>query len=179
MPITYTSRKGKTYTLCTNLTKKGKPRYFFALDPEGRQTVDEIPEGWEIRESVEGIVSLARRRPQDITKREVAIIREAIYRHAEIPRYRIDNRSDHIDIHERVPPEEIALKPGEQRRHPRHAPLLRFILIDEKARTFRVQRWCYLGHIDDWIDVGTPGPLEDVAEDWISRLGTESFFERA
>ncbi len=178
MSVTYTSRKGKTYTLCKITTKTGKPRYFFARNPKGRQMVEELPEGWEIRESVEGIVSLARHQPEDITNREIAVVREAIYRYAEISRYRLDIRSNHIDIYERVPPEEIAMKPGEQRRYPRHAPLLRFILTDERERAFRVQRWCYLGYVDDWIDVGTSGSIEEVTQIWVSRLDTEALFKR-
>jgi hypothetical protein len=32
MPVTYTSRKGLTYTLCQGTTKTGKPHYYFARD---------------------------------------------------------------------------------------------------------------------------------------------------
>ncbi len=33
MPITYTNRKGVTYTLCRGETKTGKPRYYFSRTP--------------------------------------------------------------------------------------------------------------------------------------------------
>jgi hypothetical protein len=59
MPITYTNRKGVTYTLCRTTTKTGKARYVFVRDPTGRETVAELPEGWKIRESVNDVVSLA------------------------------------------------------------------------------------------------------------------------
>jgi hypothetical protein len=36
---------------------------------------------------------------------------------------------------------------------------------------------CYLGSIDDWIDVGPADRLELLAGDMIPRLGTDSFFE--
>jgi hypothetical protein len=55
MPVTYTNRKGVTYTLCRIPTKTGKTRYVFVRDPTGRETVAEIPKGWEIHESVNGV----------------------------------------------------------------------------------------------------------------------------
>ena len=51
MPITYTSRKGFTYTLCQGTTKTGKPRYYFARESKD-QTLDQIPAGYAISESV-------------------------------------------------------------------------------------------------------------------------------
>ena len=37
--------------------------------------------------------------------------------------------------------------------------MLRFTLDDKKDRTFRVQRWCFKGSIDDWIDLWMSGGL--------------------
>ena len=58
MNVTYTNRKGYTYYLCRGTTKTGKPRYYFAREPKG-DPVEQIPEGYEIRESVNGILVLA------------------------------------------------------------------------------------------------------------------------
>jgi hypothetical protein len=55
-------------------------------------------------------------------------------------------------------------------------PVLRFILQDEEARVYRVERWCYRGSIDDWIFVDT-GPVEQLARRMIPTLGTDEFFE--
>jgi len=41
MPITYTNRKGLTCYLCKSVTKTGKPRYYFAREPED-EPVEEI-----------------------------------------------------------------------------------------------------------------------------------------
>jgi hypothetical protein len=65
MPVTYTNRKGVTYTLCRGATSTGKPRYYFAREPKG-EVVEEIPEGFKISESVNGTVSLARDRPAQV-----------------------------------------------------------------------------------------------------------------
>jgi hypothetical protein len=54
---------------------------------------------------------------------------------------------------------------------------MRFILIDAKTRSFGAQRWCYRGSIDDWIDIGASGSLEQLAQRLIPTLGTDQFFE--
>ena len=54
MPVTYKNRKGRTYYLCRDLNKTGKPRYYFSRLPKGKLP-KEIPEGYEIRESVKSI----------------------------------------------------------------------------------------------------------------------------
>jgi hypothetical protein len=73
MAITYTNRKGKTYHLCRGTTKTGKPCYYFAREPKG-EPVEQIPDGYEIRESVNGVVSLAKTRPQQILPDERAAV---------------------------------------------------------------------------------------------------------
>jgi hypothetical protein len=59
----------------------------------------------------------------------------------------------------------------------RFTPVLRFILEDVEERTFRTERWCYLGSIDDWIDVGPMGPVDRLARHWVPKLGTDALFE--
>ncbi len=72
MPITYTNRKGFTYYLCRGVTKTGKPRYYFAREPKD-EPVEQIPDGYTISESVNGIVSFCfpfcRGRPADYRPR--------------------------------------------------------------------------------------------------------------
>jgi hypothetical protein len=48
MPLTYTNRKGTTYTLCQARTQKGNVRYFFSPNPEAKTAVDHLPPGYEI-----------------------------------------------------------------------------------------------------------------------------------
>lgn len=62
-------------------------------------------------------------------------------------------------------------------RRARFTPVLRFILIDPARRTFRTDRICYLGSIDDWIDVFASGEIERLARKVLPRLGTDEFFE--
>jgi hypothetical protein len=193
MSITYTNRKGRTYYLCQGVTKTGKPRYYFAREPKGTP-VEEIPEGWEIRESVNGVVSLAKIRPVKILPREEEAVQAEIERHPRAHNYRIDVKDDRITVYERAgtDPDDLILRmrrsglslPGLADQlwesldsHARFTPVLRFILVNEETRTFCVERWCYLGSIDDWISVGPMGPVSQVARQWVPKLGTDALFE--
>ena len=81
MPITYTNRKGATYTLCQGVTKTGKPRYTFVRDPQGKRALETIPDGYEISESVNGVVSLVKSHPQKLLPQEIAAVEQAVRQH--------------------------------------------------------------------------------------------------
>jgi hypothetical protein len=193
MPVTYTNRKGVTYFLCRGVNKRGKSYYFFAREVKG-EPVEEIPKGYKINESVNGLVTLAKDRPSQIIQEEIAAVEAEVGQHPKAHNFRVSVKDVQIVIHERTGPdtdELVAhfgqlglLMPGgvdrlrEQRdRRARFSPVLRFILTDPERRTFRAERWCYLGSIDDWIDIGAPGPLAKLARDLIPRLGTDRLFE--
>ncbi len=193
MPITYTNRKGVTYYLCRGSTKTGKPRYSFAREPRGT-IVEELPDGFRISESVNGVVSLVRDAPTRLLPAEVAAVEAAVRRHPRARKYRVDARHDHIDIYEqtgadadelasvlRLPGIDLRSRVEELRdhleRHARYSPVLRFVLADPADRTFRVERMCYLGSIDDWITLVPSGPVEDLARRLVPTLGTDEFFE--
>jgi hypothetical protein len=125
---------------------------------------------------------------------EVAAVEAAVQRHRKARNYRVNVKQNEIVVYERVGPDadnllvvfkkEGLFDPGmgerlrdELDRHGQFKPVLRFILSDANKRTFCVQRWCYLGSIDDWIDVGPMGTVDQLARQWIPRLGTDAFFE--
>ena len=193
MPITYTNRRGVTLYLCQSTTKTGKPRYYFARAPKDIP-VERVPEGFRISESANGLVSLERDRPSQILPAEVAAVEAAIARHPKSRDYHVGVKRDRIEISERLGPDVdqlIAALGGVQSLPPgaaehlrseletvgRFAPALRFCLIDAERRTFAVERWCSLGSIDDWIDVGLSGPLNRLVESAIARLGDDSFYD--
>jgi len=193
MPVTYTNRKGKTYYLCQGTTKTGKPRYYFAREPKG-EPVEEVPEGWEIKESVNGIVSLVKKRPAQILAEEIAAIEAAVKRHPKSRNYRVNVKHDRIEIYESTGPDAdmlismlkkvgmpISGREGELQDvldgSAQFTPVMRFILFDPETRSFEAQRWCYLGSIDDWIDLSASGTLEQMARRLIPTLGTDRFFE--
>ena len=192
MPVTYTNRKGRTYFLCKGTTKTGKVRYYFARELKG-EPVEKIPEGYKISESVNGIVSLVKDRPKLIRQDEIALIEEEIARHPKGRNYKTHAKHDRIIIYEMSGPDAEGfagilersglLLPGMEERIQEHleqsnqyAAIMQFILSDREQRAFRVQRWCYLGSIDDWIDIEY-GPLDELVRKLIPRLGTEAFFD--
>ena len=192
MPVTYTNQKGMTYYLCRSVTKTGKPRYYFAREPKG-EPVEEIPEGYKIGESVNGLVFLKKDRPAQILPAEVAAVEKAVERHPKSRNYRVDVKHDRIEVYERIGPDTDRLiqalgehmlgMPGledriraEQEQHARFTPVLRFILADAKRRTFRVERMHYGGR-DEWFEIGATGPVKKLARKLIPTLGTHAFFE--
>ena len=194
MPVTYTNRKGRTYHLCQGTTKTGKPRYYFAREPR-EQPLDEIPGGYEIGESVNGIVSLVKKRPAQILPDEIAAVEAAVKRHPKSRSYRVSVRRDRIEIYELVGPDAgdliaaLGLQglglsglagriQADQEQYGQFTPVMRFILADPETRSFRAQRWCYRGSIDDWINLmNVSGSLDQLARRLIPTLGTDDFFE--
>src|SRR6266700_6328090 len=103
MSISYTNRKGVTYTLYRGQTKTGKPRYYFGrADQSQGEPVTELPPGFTISESVNGVVSLVKDRPSPIQPEEEVAVEAAVQQHPEARRYRVAVKNDRIEIYERV-----------------------------------------------------------------------------
>ncbi|GAC1653528.1 MAG: hypothetical protein NVS4B12_25260 [Ktedonobacteraceae bacterium] len=195
MPVSYTNRKGLTYTLYRGQTKTGKPRYYFGRPDQGQgETVTELPPGFTISESVNGVVSLVKNRPSPIHPEEVATIEAAVQQHPEARRYRVAVKRDRIEIYEQVGPDYDALLSelhtvglsspsltewlqAKEEHYARYTPVLRFILLDPTQRQFGAQRMCYLGSIDGWLELRQTGPMTKLARALIPTLGTEQFYE--
>jgi hypothetical protein len=195
MPVSYTNRKGLTYTLYRGQTRTGKPRYYFGRAGQSQgEPVTELPPGFTISESVNGVVSLVKNRPSPIQPEEVAAVEAAVQQHPEARRYRVAVKNDRIEIYEQVGPNyetvvsEMHLpglsSPGLserlralEERHAQYTPVLRFILLDPVGRGFGAERMCYLGSIDDWLKLGRTGPVAKLAHELIPTLGTDQFFE--
>jgi len=195
MPITHTNRKDVTFYLCRGVTKTGKPRYFFAREPDKGEPVAAVPEGYEVVESVNGVVSLAKARPALIRPEELALVQAAVAVHPKSRNYRVDVKGERIVVYERAgaDPDHVArdisgsmglpfaVLAARMRetfdRSARFTPVLRFSLADEAKRTFYVERWCYLGSIDDWVNIGAAGQLSSLVKQTVPKLGSDAFFE--
>jgi hypothetical protein len=195
IPVSYTNRKGLTYTLYLGQTRTGKPRYYFGRPGQGQgEPVTEFPPGFTISESVNGVVSLVKDRPALIQPEEVAAVEAAVQQHPEARRYRVAVKGNRIEVYEQVGPDYNVLvselhipglsRPGlaEQlraleERHARFTPVLRFTLLDSKQRRFGSERMSSLGGIDDWLELGQTGPVAKLARALIPTLGTEQFYE--
>src|SRR5260370_9533360 len=105
MPVSYTNRKGLTYTLYRGQTRTGKPRYYFGRAGQSQgEPVTELPPGFTISESVNGVVSLVKDRPSPIQPEEVAAIEAVGQQHPDAPRYRAAAKHDRIEIYEQPAP---------------------------------------------------------------------------
>jgi hypothetical protein len=192
MPITYTNRKDVTYYLHQGQTKSGKSRYFFSIKNKGN-LVNEIPAGFEIRESPNGIVSLAKRRPMRILDAEVQIVQDALDRRSHEIDCRLDVKPTSIGVYGRVGPTadmlvDIFSKSGLQvmpdrvnqvremlDRDARYEPVLRFELQDDEARIFDAERMTYTGE-GGWFYLKSDH-LETLVNWLIPLLETDEFFE--
>jgi hypothetical protein len=195
MPVSYTNRKGVTYTLYRGQTRTGKPRYYFGRPGQGQgEPVTELPPGFKISESVNGVVSLIKESPALIQPEEVASVEAAVQEHLEARRYRVAVKGNRIEVYEQVGPDYNTLvselhipglsRPGLaeelralEERHAQYTPVLRFILLDPKQRWFGAQRMSSLGGTDDWLNLGQTGPVAKLARTLIPTLGTEQFYE--
>ena len=196
MAVTYTNRKGTTYFLCRGATKTGKTRYFFAREPVG-EAVEKVPEGYEISESVNGIVSLVKARPALLLETEILAVKDALANHPRAKLYRVEAKAKQITVYEYAgtDPQEVFHRlsgrfslPGfvddrlakfeaETLARGQFVPVLRFTLIDDQKRRFQAERMCYLGSIDDWIAIAFDKPIEELARSLIPALGSDEFFE--
>src|SRR5262249_53345770 len=175
--------------------KIGKPRYYFGRqDQDQGDLVAELPPGYTISESVNGVVSLVKDRPALIRPEEITAIEEAIKQHPEARRYRVAVKGKRIEIYEQLGPSYDTLVDklhltgpfdpnltqklqALEERHAQFAPVLRFTLRDPVERKFGVERMCYRGSIDGWLELTQSGPLATLAHELVPTLDTEEFFE--
>jgi hypothetical protein len=198
MPITYTNRKGVTFYLCQGVTRTGTVRYFFAREPKG-QAIEQIPPGYVISESVNGVVSLVAEKPPSILSSEIELVQSVLQQHPKSGNYRVAVKGKEIVIHERVGPDPADLMAALSRaglfradasrqkqageiaeelgRNGRFTPALQFILVNEDKRSFCVECWRHFNGTNRWLPMGKIEKLENLARHWIPRLGTHAFFE--
>ena len=189
MPITHTNVKGKTYYLHQGTTKTGKPKYYFSMESAGL-LAEAIPDGFEIYENPHAQVFIRRIPPKIITDEECQVVEDGMRKYAGVQDYKIDVKGNAIVVftpNQSV--EEFAqllkgLNPfiGAAKvrelfaRSAQYAPMLQFLLEDEQRRLFTAQRYCFMGSIDDWIDIGH-GSLTTLVKRYVKHLGQESYFE--
>ena len=189
MAMTHTNRKGKTYYLHQGTTKKGNPKYFFARRDEG-DLVDTVPPGYEIYENPNAQVFLRRKRDPIITEEEVATVKAGMQQYCRLERFIINVKKNAIIIY--TPDQDVDLlvetldtlrKPGGRsakavvKKFLTYSPMLQFILIDKEQRLFEVQRYCFLGSIDDWMTIDYEDKLPTLVKTYVQHLGEDSFYE--
>jgi hypothetical protein len=191
VPITHTNAKGQTFALYQGTTKTGKPRYYFAMQSEGT-LAKAIPAGYEIYENPNAQVFLRRIPPKIITDEECQIVNEGMRKYAEVKDYKVDVRGNALLIYTadqdmdtlaalvcnpHASREENARRMTLLRQGIHYSPMLVFQLVDAPRRIFQTQRYCFLGSVDDWIEIGKPGKLPALVKKYVKHLGQDSYVE--
>ena len=192
MSIQFTNQNGITYYLCRGTTKTGKPRYYFARKPKG-EPVAQIPAGYRITESVNGVISLSKDVPTLVLPAELRAVQSAVRNHPHAGLYRVVAKHDRIEVYERDGPAADDILEGLQSaglfnsgmreqieaqlaQGARFSPVVRFTLIDTQTRMYRLDRMGYTG-MGGWRYLFPDDRIEEQLERIIPRLGTESFFD--
>ena len=181
MPIVYTNRKGVTYYLCCSPVAGGKRRYYFTREARG-EPVEEIPRGYQISESVNGVVSLVKKRDSQVLPAEVGEVKAVWEQDRSWGEYRVEAEQDRIVVYEQVglgvgelvermvgsgllDDEERGRVKEYLESRTRYTPLLRFDLVDEEQRLFAVCRKDERG----WGKAMGRGRLEELMRIWVPR----------
>lgn len=189
MSVIHTNRKGKTYYLHQGITRKGNPKYFFTLRDEG-DLVDTVPPGYEIYENPNAQVFLRRQQQPIISDEEITIVKAGMQQYSRLEHFIVDVKKNVIAIY--TPDQDIDLLVGTLDFLPGtssvkrkavletiviFSPMLQFILVDKQQRLFAVQRFCFLGAIDDWMTVGDIDGLPGLVKTYVPHLGEDSFYD--
>ncbi len=194
-PLSYTNRRGQTYYLHESLTKTGKPRYFAARSiREG--AIATMPTGFELAESINGVVSVRRvdTSPKLIPDTDVAKVRGALSKHAHLVEYTVEERKNEIIVYE--PPggmsganmdhmannvfglnrETVRSQLGNAQGRTRFDPVMKFTPAPfGRAGHYMASRMSYRGD-GGWLPL-SHGRLATLLRKYIRHIGTDEFFE--
>jgi hypothetical protein len=195
MPISHTNRKGQTYFLCQGTTKTGKVRYFFSKST-AQNTLEKIPAGHHIEESVNGVVTLVKDRQQIIRPEEIQVVETALRNHPKGNNYRVSAKGKQIIVYERQGPdaEDMVKILGKNlpmfSRHElldrmgaildkeaQYSQMLHFILVDATNRTFCAERSTYVASLPEWVGICGCEPLQSLVDQIFPLLATDEYFE--
>lgn len=177
----YTNRKGVTYVLQAGVTKTGKPRYYAARKLTG-EPLESIPQGYEVWEKpADGIVYIRKARPTTVTQAERELLTELARKYAKTKHFLVDVDGNSLVVYQGEdnfgPLARLIGSVDELVSLMQFSKMFRFRVIDETERVFAVDRWCFLGGIDDWFPLAGTGSLSECAETFLPHLGSESFYE--
>jgi len=137
-------------------------------------------------------VFLRRIPPKIITDAEHQVVEEGMRTYATVKDYKIDIKGNAILIYTAVqeidtladlfkdlypdPTANVELM-ANLRKAVHYSPMMVFQLVDATRRTFQTQRYCFLGSVDDWIEIGKPGKLPALVKKYVKHLGQDSYVE--
>ena len=190
--VAYTNRMGVTFYAHVGRTKTGKPRYFVAKTI-GDGALSALPDGFEIIESINGVVSV-RRIPTGtpvVLPGDLDLARAELSRHGHLASHRADVVKGEIIVFEPAG----ALDPAgfadmaqrwglgfgalggfaaRVKQRIRYAPVMKFVPAGDGK--YSVHRMTYRGH-GGWSWTLATGTLEGLLARYIRPIGTNEFFE--
>jgi hypothetical protein len=198
MPVLYTNRAEKIYTLFEGKTKTGKPRYFFSANTtKGKakgEPIEQVPEGYEIYERPENAqVFLRKIKPKLITDSEKQLIEQTIKQLTLAKDYLVGEQDKFITIYESASGianlkgilanvtgssvSDDTLKSVINAIGGEYRGALRFELINDKTRQFEAQVYSCRGSIDRWCPLDGEGKLANLANKACVNLGSNALYE--
>lgn len=188
--VFHKNRRGITYYLHEGKTKTGKPRYFFAKTV-GEGALTKVPDGFEVSESINAIVSLRREAASrtSVPLTDVGVVESAIGAHPHLYGYVVRVVGNAIVIFEpRHRPAKLRRLVGrlgansrganfgsEQLKNVKFDPVMKF---EPDGTGYTVFRMTYRGE-GGWSWPLKSGKLPDVSEEFVKAIGTQAFFELA
>jgi hypothetical protein len=186
MLVQYIIRRGQSLYLHKASTKTGRKKYFFSMKREGDQA-DSIPDGFEIYENPNSQVFLRKKQPRLITDEEAALVDEGMKKFSDVECYIIDIKKHIITVYtsdqgvDRWSDIFGALSQSRAKemfsRFASYSPMLQFVLEDKERRLFITRRYCFLGSVDDWIEISQADTIGNLVREYLKHLGQDSFFE--
>lgn len=185
MPISYTNRKGETYYIRAAKSKNGVRYYAIRSLPKADEIVNKMPEGFSFYEfPSDARVMLCKTKQSIITDEEFLIVDSAMKKFMSADDYIIEKKENALVLYISdqnmtllketwVGTSEAKLKEI-LKKFRRYDERMRFIKADD---CYEIQRFCYLGSVDDWITIDESDDLKKLAEKYCFHIDKESFYE--
>jgi hypothetical protein len=183
-PVSYTNRRGEVYYLHEGKTKTGKRRWFVAKTL-GEGALAELPNGLEIVESINAVVSVRRVDPgaRTVPEIDLARVRAELARHPHLRRHRADRVKGEIIVFEpigglsdkvaysfvatfQMTPAQAAQSQEELDKRVRYSPVMRFVPLEQQYALFRMTyrgRWWLVPGARAWAARRARGELLETA----------------
>jgi hypothetical protein len=186
--LSYTNRRNEVYYFKYTKTKNGKFRYYSTKSPE-KANLEKLPDGFEIYEQAfDAIVVLRKKVERNVTPGEEKLVRNIAIDVSACQDIITEVVGDILTVYEgRMKKDELRqmlpLGPAGAgmdwliQENQTYTPVMRFTLLDKNKRNFSVERFCYLGDIDDWIILDESDNLSDLASKYCCHIGRESYYE--
>ena len=192
--LSHTNRQGDTAYIRAVATAKGGTRYYITKDPKAADLLEEMPSGFEFYEyPLDARVVFRKRVLCKITASERQAVEDAMHNLSDVKDFIVAADGNTITIyisqfssisgeHENPTVEETRLDWGGEQvdKIKQYDEYVRFVIINEAKRTFRLERIVLLGFFNrDYAELETSDDLESLAEMICQHIGYPTYFDLA